>query len=55
MEYKADLNEDFLTHHLKYELSLVPFASTRRIRARQIAEHIMLQPLLGNITGLVDP
>jgi hypothetical protein len=48
LEYKANLDDDFITHHLKHELSLTKFVSTQRIHRRQIAEHILLIPKWNN-------
>lgn len=51
LENKANLNDDFLTHHLKYELSLSSLVTTKRIQKRQILEHIILQNYWGNVGG----
>lgn len=51
LENKANLNDDFLTHHLKYELSLSNLVTTKRIQRRQILEHIILQNYWGNVGG----
>lgn len=48
MEAQLNMNDDFLTHHLKYELSLTKHVSKSRILRRQILEHIMLQNYWGN-------
>lgn len=45
------MKDDFVTHHLKYELSLSKFSSKSRIKRRQILEHIILQNYWGNIGG----
>jgi hypothetical protein len=45
------MSDDFITHHLKYELTLCKYTSASRIQKRQIVEHIMLQNYWGNIGG----
>jgi hypothetical protein len=45
------MKDDFVTHHLKYELTLSKFSSKSRIKRRQILEHIILQNSWGNIGG----
>jgi hypothetical protein len=51
LEGSANYREDFLTHHLKYELTLTKLTSMKRIQKRQIVEHLYLQSLWGNIGG----
>lgn len=43
LEPQANVKDDFLTHHLKYELSLSRYVTKKRIKRRQILEHIILQ------------
>jgi len=37
------MGDDFVTHHLKHELSLTKYVNTKRIHRRQLAEHILIQ------------
>ena len=49
MEPKVNYLDDFVAHHLRYELSLTQLVSEKRITRRQIMEHLMLQNYWGNI------
>ena len=51
LEPEAKFDEDFLTHHLKHQLSLSRYVNKQRIKRRQILEHITLQKDWGNIGG----
>lgn len=51
MEGRASLEEDILTHCLKYESSLTPLASPDLIRRRQILEHNYLDQISGKVWG----
>jgi len=51
LEPHANFKDDFITHHLKYELSLCRYVTAKRIKRRQILEHITLQKDWGNIGG----
>ena len=45
------MRDDFLTHHLKYELTLSKHVTKSRIKRRQALEHVILQQYWGNIGG----
>jgi hypothetical protein len=51
LAYSVDFSDDFLNHHLKYELSMSKLTSKSRIKRRQILEHILLQKYWGNVGG----
>lgn len=44
-KYEVEDNDDFLTHHLQNEARLTPYASSHKIRARQIIEHYMFSDI----------
>lgn len=51
LETHAVMDDDFITHHLKYEQTLSKHSTASRIQKRQIMEHIILQNSWGNIGG----
>ena len=49
MDRRLNKKDDFLTHHLKYELSLTKLVNTQRIARRQLVEHFYLQDQWNNV------
>ena len=45
VKYEVDDTDDFLTHHLQNEIHLSEYASTHKIRARQIIEHFLFNDI----------
>ena len=54
LDNKINYQDDFLSHHLRYELSLTKLTSMKRIRRRQIFEHLWLQIYWGNMGGVKE-
>jgi hypothetical protein len=48
------MDEDFLAHHLRYELTMTKLTSMRRIRRRQLLEHLELQVYWGQIGAIKE-
>lgn len=47
----VDHRDSFISHHLKYELTLSEYATSEDIRRRQIVEHSLIHEVKGPTWG----